>query len=31
MDPMVVRIGCAVLAIVVGALIFKRRSSRKTE
>jgi hypothetical protein len=31
MDPMVVRIGCAVLAIAVGALIFKRRRSRDTE
>ena len=31
MDPVVVRIACAVLAVVVGALIFKRRRSRNTE
>jgi hypothetical protein len=31
MDPMVLRIACAVLAIGVGALIFKRRRSRNTE
>jgi len=31
MDPMVIRIACAVLAVAVGALIFKRRRSRTPE
>jgi hypothetical protein len=31
MDPMVVRIACAVLALVAGVLIFKRRRSRNEE
>jgi hypothetical protein len=31
MDPNVIRIACAVLALVVGVLIFKRRRSRDTE
>jgi hypothetical protein len=31
MDPNVVRIICAVLAVVVGVLIFKRRRSRNPE
>lgn len=31
MDPNVMRIACAVLALAVGLLIFKRRRSRDTE
>ena len=31
MDPTVMRIACAVLALAVGVLIFKRRRSRNTE
>jgi hypothetical protein len=31
MDQTLIRIACAVLAIVVGALIFKRRRSRNPE
>jgi hypothetical protein len=31
MDPIVIRIACAALAVVVGVLIFKRRRSRNVE
>lgn len=31
MDPNVIRIACAVLALVVGVLIFKRRRGRNTD
>jgi hypothetical protein len=31
MDPIVMRIACAVLALAVGLLIFKRRRGRDTE
>jgi hypothetical protein len=31
MEPNVIRIACAVLALVVGVLIFKRRRSRNIE
>jgi len=31
MEPNVIRVACAVLALVVGVLIFKRRRGRNTE
>jgi len=31
MDPTVIRIACAVLAVGVGVLIFRRRRGRDTE
>jgi hypothetical protein len=31
MEPNVIRIACAVLALAVGVLIFKRRRGRNTE
>jgi hypothetical protein len=31
MDPMVIRIACAALAVVAGVLIFRRRRSRNIE